>query len=74
MTRLNQLRRYRGVLKAECDAKVDKFLAMPPKERTEKKVAELSEYIRKVQMRIRLMNAEHDRLIAADPRVLQPAH
>jgi len=73
MTRLEQLRRYRSVLKTECDATVDKFLAMSPEKRTEGRIAELSEYVRKVQMRILLMNAEHDRIVAADPRVLRPA-
>ena len=71
MKRLEKLREYRSRLFNDVSNRVDKYLAdgcQPSK------AIALNNYVRKCQLRIRLINAELDRHIAADPRVLQPAH
>lgn len=74
MTKLERLRKYRSRLVAECNQRVDKFiLDSYAGKMTPQRLETDTEFIRKVQLRIRLINYEVDRLIAADPRVLQPA-
>lgn len=70
MLRLKRLREYRSRIFNDMNSRVDKFIAdgMPPKN-----APVLGDYVRKCQFRIRIMNEEIDRIIAADPRVLQPA-
>ena len=70
MKRLTRLREYRSRIFNDMNGRVDKFIAdgMPPKQATK-----VGDYVRKCQFRIRIMNAEIDRLIAADPRVLRQA-
>jgi hypothetical protein len=70
MKRLQKLREYRSRLNAECNTVVDKYIAegCPPE-----KNALLGDYIRRVQLRIRLINEVVDKQISSDPRVLRSA-
>ena len=70
MLRLKRLREYRSRIFNDMNSRVDKYIAagMPPKQ-----APAVGEYVRKCQLRIRIMNDEIDRVIESDPRVLRPA-
>jgi hypothetical protein len=68
--RLMQLREYRSRLSNDVTARMDKFIAdgKPVEQATS-----LGDFIRNVNFRMRRTNAEIEKLIASDPRVLRQA-
>ena len=75
MKRLEKLREYRSRLVAESNTSVDKLIAAKENGTVSPQlIAKTTEHVRRMQFRIQRINTEVDRLIAADPRVLQPAH
>jgi glutamyl-tRNA reductase len=73
LKRLKQLRDYRATLLAECNERVNKFLATPDEQLTVADCDKQNDYMRRVQLRMRLTNVEIDRIIDRDPRVLLAA-
>ncbi|HWZ97285.1 MAG TPA: hypothetical protein VN025_05945 [Candidatus Dormibacteraeota bacterium] len=70
MKRLEKLREYRSRLANDVDARIAKFICDG---KPAEQVIPLSDFVRNANFRMRRTNAEIDRLIAADPRVLRPA-
>ena len=73
LSRMEKLRGYRAVLMTECSDRVDRFLATPSSEMTESEISSQNDYIRRVQLRMKLINNEVVRIVSADPRVLKAA-
>jgi hypothetical protein len=68
--RLMRIRGYRNKLMNECNTRVDSFLATPDDKLTPTDLQKQNDYMRVVQLRMRLMNKEIDRIVDGDPRVL----
>jgi hypothetical protein len=70
MKRLKKLREYRSRLVNDVDQRMTKFIAdgMKPE-----RMPALTDFVRKSNFRVRIINTEIDKLIASDPRVLRQA-